>query len=135
MFFFIAIICILIGWYFHTYRERLAMCAKLPGPKALPIIGHAGMFLLKSPPQILEVLTKIHKEYPRIACLMLGPHPEILISDPVYAEVILGSQKLIDKSAEYDFIEQWLGTGLLIATGKKWFQRRKVGSWLRILFF
>lgn len=126
MLFFITIICILLGWYYHTFKERLAICAKLPGPKPLTLIGHAHLFFLKTPPQILDVLTKIAKDYPKIACVMLGPHPEILITDPTYAEVILGSQKLIDKSAEYDFIEQWLGTGLLTSTGKKWFSRRKV---------
>lgn len=115
-----------MGWYYHKYRERFAIVAKLPGPKGLPLIGHAQLFLLKSPPQILEVLAKVHAEYPRIFCLMLGPHPEIMITDPSLAEAILGSQKLIDKSDEYNFFTQWLGTGLLIATGKKWFSRRKV---------
>lgn len=57
---------------------------------------------------------------------MLGPHPEIMVTDPSLAEAILGSQKLIEKSDEYDFLSQWLGTGLLTATGKKWFSRRKV---------
>lgn len=55
----------------------------------------------------------------------IGPQVQVLITDPKDAEVILGSQKLIDKSDEYDFIAQWLGTGLLISTGQKWFTRRK----------
>lgn len=114
MLFFITLIILLLGWYYHTYRERLAISAKLPGPKGLPLIGHAHLFFGKSPPQVLDVLAKAHKEFPKITCFMLGPHAEILISCPKMAEVVLGSQKLIDKSSEYDFIEQWLGTGLLI---------------------
>jgi cytochrome P450 family 4 len=100
--------------------------AKLPGPPKLPLLGNALMLVGKSPPEILKVFEKIHAEYPRFAALQLGLTPEILITDPKDAEVILGSQKLIDKSDEYDFIAEWLATGLLISSGKKWFQRRKV---------
>lgn len=84
------------------------------------------MFLFKSPTEVLDTLSNISAQYPDLVCLMLGPQPEILIKNPKIVEAILGSQKLIDKSEEYDFIEKWLGTGLLISTGKKWFQRRKV---------
>lgn len=126
MIIFVAIICMFFGWYYHKYRERFAIAAKLPGPKSWPFLGHAQLFMFKSPPQILEVFAKAHKEFPRIVCFMLGPHPEIMVTDPSLAEAILGSQKLIEKSDEYDFLSQWLGTGLLTATGKKWFSRRKV---------
>lgn len=126
MFFFIALICILLGWYYHTFRERLAIAGKLPGPKGFPFIGNAHLFIGKKPPQILDMLTDVVKKYPGVTRFMLGVHPEIMLTDPKMAEALLGSQKLIEKSAEYDFIEKWLGTGLLISTGKKWFQRRKV---------
>lgn len=126
MFFVIAIICILLGWYYHTNREKLALAAKIPSPKGLPLIGHAHKFFFKSPPEILEMLTELAKEFPNIAHISFGPVMEILLTNPKYVETLLGSQKLITKSAEYDFIEKWLGTGLLISTGKKWFQRRKV---------
>lgn len=42
------------------------------------------------------------------------------------AEGILSSQKILDKSEDYDLMKAWLGTGLLISTGKKWHQRRKI---------
>lgn len=126
MFFVIAVICILLGWYYHTNREKFALAAKIPSTRGLPLIGHAHKFIFKSPPEILEMLTGIAAKYPNITQLSFGPHIEILITNPKYVENLLGSQKLITKSAEYDFIEKWLGTGLLISTGKKWFQRRKV---------
>ena len=32
-------------------------------------------------------------------------------------QVLLSSNKFIDKSSEYDFLHPWLGTGLLTSTG------------------
>lgn len=39
-------------------------------------------------------------------------------------KVLLAKQT--EKALLYQFIEPWLGTGLLIASGEKWFQRRKI---------
>lgn len=50
----------------------------------------------------------------------------IIVSDPKVAEYILTSQKNLDKTEDYNFLVRWLGTGLLISTGKKWHQRRKI---------
>ena len=50
----------------------------------------------------------------------------IVIQDPKIVEEILTSQKFIDKPGEYDALVEWLGRGLLISTGKKWHQRRKI---------
>lgn len=42
------------------------------------------------------------------------------------AQVIMSSPKYIDKSVDYDYLQPWLGTGLLTSHGKKWHSRRKV---------
>lgn len=66
----------------------------------------------------------------------LGPiwymtmHPfdssDFIISDPVVAEKLLSSQKILEKGADYQLLIDWLGTGLLISSGSKWHQRRKI---------
>lgn len=124
--FFIVSICIFFGWYYTKYRETLALVSKLPGPPRWPIFGNAFLFMGKSPAELLVKLTAVVEKYPKFACLMLGPQPEVLIMDPQMAEQLLSSQKLIDKAGEYDFLLDWIGTGLLTSTGKKWFKRRKV---------
>lgn len=124
-FFAIALTTLFI-WYYKKHHESYSLAIKLPGPRAYPLIGNALTFLGKSPPELLKILEKLSKQYGRTLRVMVGPSVQVLIADPKDAEVILGSQKLIDKSDEYKFIEYWLGTGLLISTGKKWFARRKV---------
>ncbi|CAG9805217.1 unnamed protein product [Chironomus riparius] len=123
---FIISICIFLGWYYTKYRETLAIVSKLPGPPRWPIFGNAFLFMGKSPAELLVKLTAVVEKYPKFTCLMLGPQPEILIMDPKLAEQLLNSQKLIDKAGEYDFLLDWIGTGLLTSTGNKWFQRRKI---------
>lgn len=46
--------------------------------------------------------------------------------NPRHFEVLLSSQKNITKNSWYDYFTCWLGTGLLISTGQKWFTRRKI---------
>ncbi|CAG9805216.1 unnamed protein product [Chironomus riparius] len=123
---FIVSICIFFGWYYTKFRETLKLAAKLPGPPRLPLIGNALMLAGKSPVQLHNTFTEWASKWPRITCIMLGPQCEVLISDPKLAEVFLSSQKLINKSDEYDFFTAWIGTGLLTSTGRKWFARRKV---------
>lgn len=50
----------------------------------------------------------------------------IVLSNPKIVEQILTSNKLIDKTVDYDLMKSWLGTGLLTSSGAKWHQRRKI---------
>lgn len=124
--FLIAVVVAIVIYYFKNFHESYMKAIKLPGPRALPIIGNTLMFLGKSPPNLLKTLEGLSKKYGTVVRIMVGPQVQVLMTDPKDLEVILGSQKLIDKSDEYSFIEQWLGSGLLISTGQKWFTRRKV---------
>lgn len=124
--FFVGLLLVVIGWYYKNYHQTYLLAMKLPGPPAFPIIGNTFLFLGKSPSELLRVLESQTKKYGRTLRLLVGPQVQILLTDPKDIEVILGSQKFIGKSDEYDFLEHWLGTGLLVSTGKKWFTRRKV---------
>lgn len=69
-------------------------------------------------------------EYPRIygpnlALWGIGNKVDLMITNPKDIEMVLNG-KTTKKSALYDFIEPWLGTGLLISYGQKWFNRRKI---------
>ena len=44
----------------------------------------------------------------------------------LFFKALLGSNKLIDKSREYQYLHPWLSTGLLTSSGTKWHGRRKM---------
>jgi cytochrome P450 family 4 len=125
---FVAIVVIVYFWYRQKFLKRNELADKLPGPRGFPIVGNALLFVAKSPPQMLKVLEKIYNDYShhKIARIRIVNDILVLITHPTTAEVILSSQKFIEKSDEYVFISEWLSTGLLTSTGAKWFARRKV---------
>lgn len=43
-----------------------------------------------------------------------------------YVETVLTSSKILKKAPQYDFLHNWLGTGLLTSTGSKWKTRRRL---------
>lgn len=122
----LGVLFILFILYCKKYHDKSVLATKLPGPITVPLLGNAILFAGLNPPQLLKKLEDIVKEYGTVIRIMIGHQVQIMLTDPKDAEIILGSQTLIDKSNEYDFIAAWLGTGLLISTGQKWFSRRKV---------
>ncbi|BES98079.1 cytochrome P450 [Nesidiocoris tenuis] len=65
-------------------------------------------------------------KYGGLVALYTMGQPTVITTKPEYVEVILTSTKNIDKGPEYKFISEWLGDGLLLSTGDKWKQRRKM---------
>lgn len=55
-----------------------------------------------------------------------GTRLAFVCSDPRYYEVIFNSSRNIAKNNMYNFLIPWLGEGLLLSTGKKWYNRRKI---------
>nr|CAD7574995.1 unnamed protein product [Timema californicum] len=69
---------------------------------------------------------RLRKQYGSIFRLWLGPQLFILLTKPQHIEVILSSNKLLDKGSNYQFLDKWLGTGLLTSTGTKWRNHRRI---------
>lgn len=68
-----------------------------------------------------------HKTYGKNLAMwgILNDH-QLAIANPKDVETVLSSSKLINKSVDYTFLHDWLGTGLLVSGGKKWHSRRKI---------
>lgn len=57
----------------------------------------------------------------------MGSRLAFVVTDPKVCEIVFSnSTKYLEKSALYDFLIPWLGTGLLLSSGQKWHNRRKI---------
>lgn len=134
------------SWYHTKYIRRNKLLAKIPAIKSYPLIGSNLSFVGKPAIEMFKIFRKASDELGPLYRFDLTPfHSTIVVSDPKIIEGILSSQKLLDKSVEYNFVKQWLNegeimahvfqnffvninsfAGLLTSTGKKWHQRRKI---------
>lgn len=99
--------------------------SQLPGPPALPFLGHA-LYGFLSPENVVKFGLKIADQYGPVIKAWLGGELYVFLSDPRDIETILSSHVHIDKSPDYRFFKPWLGDGLLISTGEKWRTHRKL---------
>lgn len=56
----------------------------------------------------------------------LGLENVLVVWGPETVEAVLSNSFLLQKSPQYYFLQPWLGTGLLTASGQKWRSRRKL---------
>ncbi|CAK1581344.1 unnamed protein product [Parnassius mnemosyne] len=99
---------------------------QLPGPPKWPIIGSALSFIGTSNTDVLAMLRDFPEKYGYRYMIKVFGQRVLHIYNVEDIEIILSSSRNITKNKPYLFLEPWLGTGLLISTGKKWHQRRKI---------
>lgn len=115
---------------------RLTQFEKIPGPPAWPLVGSSLQFMNLSSVDIFKLLRKYSKMYGKAYKISFGYDYTLMFAKPEIAEKILNTQSYADKSSDYDKVAEWIGHGLLVSKGEKWFQRRKVltpGFHFRIL--
>ncbi|KAK1129289.1 hypothetical protein K0M31_020417 [Melipona bicolor] len=122
---FIPAVVLYIIYFRLSRRHMLKLAEKIPGPPSLPLIGNALEFLGSSN-AIFQNILKKSEEYKDVVKLWIGPKLIVFLIDPRDVEIILSSHVYIDKSSEYRFFQPWLGDGLLISTGQKWRNHRKL---------
>ncbi|NXI99984.1 CP4B1 protein, partial [Psophia crepitans] len=109
---------------FYWERKKLIKAVEaFPGPPKHWLYGHN--HLLPSH-KILNQLVSWGEEYPYAFPRWFGPVlPSLIIHHPEYAKSILGRTDR-KPSMPYKFLVPWIGQGLLILDGTKWFQHRKL---------
>lgn len=125
---FVFFIVSFVSWYQLKYRHRNFLFSKLPSPPKYFLIHNTPNFYGKGRKELFREFERLRKTLGPTFLMTVEPfdNGSLMVADPKMAEVILSSQKIIEKSEDYDLMKAWLGTGLLIASGKKWHQRRKI---------
>ncbi|KAI4503858.1 hypothetical protein M0802_001261 [Mischocyttarus mexicanus] len=117
---------ILAVTYFYMESSRIVRYGrKLPGPPTVPFFGNILLAFNLHPKDVLENLLKFDI-YGPVTRAFVGMELLVFLSDPRDIELILGSHVHITKSPEYRFFKPWLGDGLLISNGQKWYSHRKI---------
>ncbi|XP_057600283.1 taurochenodeoxycholic 6 alpha-hydroxylase-like isoform X2 [Hippopotamus amphibius kiboko] len=96
---------------------------QFPSPPSHWLYGHMREFQAEGE---LQALLKRVEKYPR-ACArwFWGTKAQVLVYDPDYMKLILGRSD--PKSPEsYRFLIPWIGNGLLMLEGQRWFQHRRM---------
>jgi cytochrome P450 family 4 subfamily V len=127
--YFVIVVAILTTffWWLIKHLRLVRIIERLPGPCAYPLIGNALQY--KTDPndffaQAGGLCMMFQK--PRLHRIWLMLEPLVIIYGAEEAEVILGSNRHINKSHEYRFLQPWMGFGLLTSYADKWRPRRKL---------
>ena len=97
----------------------------IPGPPVDWLLRHEVNEYSDSMDQIVVFRTKWQKRYPRICRYFMGPIPCISIGHPESFKEIV-KHKTPKHYLYKTLFSAWLGDGLLLACGSKWFRHRRM---------
>ncbi|KAL0278240.1 UNVERIFIED_CONTAM: hypothetical protein PYX00_000111 [Menopon gallinae] len=123
---FTTVIGALIFRYYYSRRDFYRLAKKIHGPKPVPFIGNALEYLSLDHIKVLDYLLNLMSKYNGLAKVWLGNLLLVHISKPEDIELLLSSNKMIEKNVMYRFFDDILGQGLLNARGDIWRKHRKI---------
>ncbi|KAM4722927.1 cytochrome P450 4B1-like [Rhinophrynus dorsalis] len=105
-------------------RELVTAFSPFPGPKCHWLYGNAHEF--RQDGKDMDIIAGYAEQYPYGYPMWLGNFfASLIICHPDYAKAILSRQDPKDEFGYY-FITPWIGKGLLVLSGQKWFQHRRL---------
>ncbi|XP_071498887.1 cytochrome P450 4V2-like [Diadema antillarum] len=125
----IFVVTSIIVYYMARFIRIYLLISKFQGPPALPIVGNTHQFSTDSREFFVHndtVFNEYRQKTGGIVRYWLGLKPSLNIYAGKHMEAILNNSRHMDKGFGYDFVKPWLGLGLLLSSGKKWFHRRKM---------
>ncbi|NXN85146.1 CP4B1 protein, partial [Bombycilla garrulus] len=109
--------------FYQKMKNITKALEPFPGPPKHWLYGHNHLIRSEN---VLQQLVSWGEEYPYAYPRWLGPLlPSLIINHPEYAKCILGRSDP-KASGLYRFLVPWIGKGLLVLNGNKWFQHRKM---------
>ncbi|XP_071983560.1 cytochrome P450 4B1-like [Engystomops pustulosus] len=113
-----------VSQLFLMWRDMVTAYRPFPGPLCHWLYGNAREFLQIG--KDLDLVYRWAQSYTYGFPLWLGNfYASLIITHPDYAKAILTRQDPKDDTA-YRFIIPWIGEGLLVSSGQKWFQHRRL---------
>ena len=108
-------------------RSRKALIGQFPTPDYHPIFGHADRFpgLCKAG---LDWFYAMVTKYPRYFVFIIGPVAKLSLNHPDVIKQLTNTAepKALRFGGGYLPLLPWLGDGLLLSSGDKWFRNRKL---------
>ncbi|XP_037032840.1 cytochrome P450 4V2-like [Bradysia coprophila] len=129
------VLLIWLGINFLRKRRSNSMFAKIPQPfgRLPPVLGHV-LLLLKKGVHITQSSFEGFNNYADkfneygLFGFALPIQPTVHIFAPEYVEKLMKSTTHINKSSGYYSLVPWLGSGILLSSGEKWYKDRKMMS-------
>ncbi|KAL7394038.1 hypothetical protein ABVT39_019743 [Epinephelus coioides] len=119
----VAVVYKLTVWYVQR-RDMLRNLEAFPGPPGHWLLGHVKEF--KQDGTDFEKIVEWTKQYPYAFPLWFGPLVSFVnIVHPDYVKTILSSTEPKDDFV-YGFLVSWIGEGLLVSNGQRWFRNRRL---------
>nr|XP_023023147.1 probable cytochrome P450 4aa1 [Leptinotarsa decemlineata] len=117
-------VVILFLIYIRTYLRSVYLALKLPGPKALPIIGN--VLFLNDDREMEHLGNKAHELYGSFMRFWVSFLPCIVVHEPRHLNIILGTNRYSRKNIFYTLLHNFLGQGLITNNGYAWKKNRKM---------
>ncbi|CAK1581341.1 unnamed protein product [Parnassius mnemosyne] len=121
----LAVLIAFLIWKF-IFNEEENPVDRLPGPPKWPVVGNAFNFIGVSNVDLFYRTLEYPKKYGHRYVIKVFNRRILHIYDVEDIEIVLSHPRNVRKTKQYKFFQPWLRTGLLIATGNKWHQRRKI---------
>uniref|UniRef100_A0AAG5CW73 Cytochrome P450 n=1 Tax=Anopheles atroparvus TaxID=41427 RepID=A0AAG5CW73_ANOAO len=122
----LAILAVTLTINYLLVRRNLKYGKHIPGPTPLPLVGCFYLYINLKPEDIIDFVSNLKNKYGNLFRVWIGNRLALFCTNVKYNEIVLSSQKLLRKSELYKFLVPWLGDGLLLSTGQKWFAKRKI---------
>eukprot|EP00058_Branchiostoma_floridae_P025593 XP_002611083.1 hypothetical protein BRAFLDRAFT_205999 [Branchiostoma floridae] len=120
---FLVLIAVKLVTLVRKQREDARVLEKFPGPPRHWLLGHVHKVRMQL--MSLQWADDMAAEYVYGYPVWFGPVGYLNVTHPEYTKTILATTEPKDEFV-YRFIKPWIGDGLLVSHGQKWFRNRRL---------
>ncbi|KAK9744610.1 Cytochrome P450 [Popillia japonica] len=126
----IPLVLVVIAWYLviclKWKKNIFDTLQKIPGLKWYPVVGTYSIYAKASRADVIYKFLEVTRKYAPFYRSWNGSIPEVHISKADHLQVLLRSSTHTTKGPFYEYLFPWLGDGVFLSEGAKWFYQRKL---------